>query len=436
MEQTLNALDREAIIEIGADANLENVLHFVYACYFCVNVEMVETLETPHFAGNLKSKVLAASKYTGEETFTTGSYDAKHILARKNQTVIIETSGTSGVRKKIVHSIKSLEYQAKAVSKQLEMTPDDRQLAYMPMNYIYGLSIIYTWLYSGSTLVISEHGPHSMSKFFQEIIRSKITVFSGVPFTYLLMKKWGINKIRNSNIRCLTQAGGYLPANVKKLILEELPEIPFIVMYGQTEFCGRISQGELKIGFEDSYVGKLLDEIDAIVDENGELYVSSPSICLNADQFMCQKIHKGQAYYSTGDIAQLNEAVLSVSGRNQNFIKVGGRRIPQDSIISLIEKDSRINSVFVTSGINKTEKVLIGISIDSHNEYEVCDQDMPVLDNEIKSELKAIIGNVGYEIILLSGSLPTLKNGKFDLMQITSAIKESYIAKKTIHFWL
>ena len=436
MEQKQNFLDRGVTIKIGADANLENILLFAYAFYFRINVEMSASSETSQLSADIQSILFEALDDANEDPLQKGLLNNKHSFVNENQTLVIETSGTTGVRKKIIHSFRALEFQAKVVSELLELTSDDRQLAYMPLNYIYGMSIIYTWLYSGSELVISKYGPQSMSKFFQEIIRSEISVFSGVPFTYLLMKKWGIGKLHGSNIRSLTQAGGYLPANIKESILEELQETRFIVMYGQTEFCGRISQGELKLGFQDSFVGKLLDGLDAIVDANRELYVSSPSICLNAEAFMSKKLVGGKTYYSTGDIAKLDGTLLSISGRNQNFIKVGGRRIPQDTIISIIEKDSRVNSVFVTNGIHKTEKVLIGISTDSLSEHERSNQNMLYLDAGVKSELSEILGNVGYEIILLSGILPTLKNGKFDMTKITDALKEAYIGKKSIHFWL
>lgn len=436
IEQKQNFLDRGVTVKIGADANLENILLFVYALYFRINVEMSASSETSQLSDDIQSMLFEALDDAGEAPLLRDLPNNKHIAFDKIETLVIETSGTTGVRKKIIHSFRALEFQAKAVSELLELTSDDRQLAYMPLNYIYGMSIIYTWLYSGSKLVISKYGPQAMSKFFQEIVRSKISVFSGVPFTYLLMKKWGIGKLRRSNIRSLTQAGGYLPNNIKETILEELQETRFIVMYGQTEFCGRISQGEVKLGLQDSFVGKLLDGLDAIIDENEVLYISSPSICLNADEFMPKKVVGGKTYYSTGDIAKLDDTQLSIRGRNKNFIKVGGHRIPQDTIISLIEKDSRVNSVFLTNGIYKTEKVLIGINIDSLSEHEGNKQNTFHLDAEVKSDLREILGNVGYEIILLSGNLPTLNNGKFDMTKITNTLREAYIGKKSIHFWL
>ena len=436
MEQKHNFFRRGATLQIGADANLENILFFVYAFYFRINVEMSASSDTSWLSDDIQSMLFEVLDNADEAQLLKNLPNDKHISVNENQTLVIETSGTTGVRKKIIHSFSALEFQAKAVAELLELTSDDRQLAYMPLNYIYGMSIIYTWLYSGSKLVISNYSPQSMSKFFQEIIRSEISVFSGVPFTYLLMKKWGIGKLSESSIRSMTQAGGYLPTNIKETILEELPEIRFMVMYGQTEFCGRISQGELKLGLRDSFVGKLLDGLDAIIDENEELYISSPSICLNADSFMKKKVVGGKTYYSTGDIAKLDGPHLSINGRNKNFIKVGGRRIPQNTIISLIEKDSRVNSVFVTNGIHKTEKVLIGISVDQPSEHELSKQNMLHLDTEVKSSLREILGNVGYEIILLSGDLPTLNNGKFDITKITNTLKEAYIGKKSIHFWL
>ena len=115
---------------------------------------------------------------------------------RSEQRVILETSGTTGSRKKVIHNIFSLEYQAKTVSTCLGILSTDRQLAYMPLNYIYGMSVIYTWLYTGSSLALTRLGLSSMSKFFNEIIKNNVTIFSGVPHTYLLLKRWGIENLK------------------------------------------------------------------------------------------------------------------------------------------------------------------------------------------------------------------------------------------------
>ena len=121
----------------------------------------------------------------------------------------------------------------------------------------------------------------------------------------------------------LTQAGGFLPSPIKDKFYQFLPDVPFVVMYGQTEFCGRISQGEYNSCAADGAVGCLLEEIEAVTSDNGELYIYSPSVCLNADKLMKRKDFDGKAYYSTGDLAEIKGIDLFINGRNQNFIKIG-----------------------------------------------------------------------------------------------------------------
>lgn len=437
IDDKLNFIKDGMVVQISANTNFKNILAFSCACYSGFSFETVEIVESSELQNKFSSLFLQAVTDIKKTKKIQSLYNKSSNFDRSNQRIILETSGTTGLKKKIIHGILALEYQAKAVTERLNLSVNDRQLAYMPLNYIYGMSVIFTWLNSGSSLAVSHHGVQSMSKFFDEILRAEITLFSGVPHTYLLMKRWGFEKLKSSKIRCLTQAGGYLPKPVKNKIQKDLPNINFFVMYGQTEFCGRISQGIYREETSDNFVGSLLDQIDAILDENDELYINSPSICRNADKIMKCLDRDGKLFYSTGDIAQVYGRDLFVSGRNQNFIKVGGRRISQKNIISLIEINEEINSVYIANGINRSEKVLIGIHIELSNyKKETSHELIPRLERSFKDALKKLLGNTGYKIYLLLGHLPILKSGKVDALQVSKILKDAFIEKKPVHIWL
>ena len=437
IEINLNFYEDGRIFQVGPDTSFENILAFTFACYSGVSIEIVETSASTEVENKLASLIGDICK-NPEKSVQVNKFGKKQsVIDRCNQEIILETSGTTGSRKKIVHGIVSLEYQARMVSKKLDLSVDHRQLAYMPLNYVYGMSVILTWLQSGSSLAISRHLPQSLGKFFDEILRTKVTLFSAVPHTYLLMNRWGFHNLSNSKIRCLTQAGGFLPKAVKNKLIKENPEIDLFVMYGQTEFCGRISMGLYRENTAPNFAGSILEEVSAIVDENGELFINSPSVCLNADKIMKQLNHRGKLYYSTGDIGHVVGQELFVNGRNQNFIKVGGKRLPQKDIVFLIEKNEEINSVYLTNGIDRSEKVLIGIHIEPiDSEGNSYDELISKLERPFKVELKKLLGNTGYRIYILSGPLPTLANGKVDALQISEILKDTFVEKKPVHIRL
>ena len=181
-------------------------------------------------------------------------------------------------------------YQTKNVSKELQINSSDTQLLYMPINYVYGLSVLNTGIFSCSKLVVSRFNFVFFEKFIDQIEKFNITIFSGVPFVYQAMIEK--STFLEREMRCVkkfTQAGGKLPKSRIELILEKFPYSDFIVMYGQTEFGGRISQASLREDAE--LIGSVGFPIDGteivIVDEQGgrvsdgiegDVLIHSPSV--------------------------------------------------------------------------------------------------------------------------------------------------------------
>ena len=129
----------------------------------------------------------------------------------------LTTSGTSGNPKTVLLEENDLIYQAETVSELLNLMPSSRQFFYMPVNYIYGLSIITTSILSGGCLVIPRNNIKNPNSFFDELIERDITVFSGVPYTYNVLSKWGAAKLQKSKLSTLTQAGETSLDTKKKL---------------------------------------------------------------------------------------------------------------------------------------------------------------------------------------------------------------------------
>jgi len=124
------------------------------------------------------------------------------------------------------------------------------------MNYTYGLSCINTYLFSGASIVINNNSILEKS-FWESINKFKPTSISGVPYTYEIFNKIGINRLLSTSINVLTQAGGKLDRKLLKKYADlcNKNNCLFYVMYGQTEATARMSYLPPE---------KLFDKIDSI----------------------------------------------------------------------------------------------------------------------------------------------------------------------------
>ena len=89
----------------------------------------------------------------------------------------------------------------------LGITTEHRPIAHLPIHYSYGLSVLNSHLRAGATIVLTETS--LMNAEFWDIIRNQqVDSFSGVPYTYQMLRRLGLAKVNAPGIRIMTQAGG------------------------------------------------------------------------------------------------------------------------------------------------------------------------------------------------------------------------------------
>jgi acyl-coenzyme A synthetase/AMP-(fatty) acid ligase len=451
----IDLLNAQPNIEIGSEANFENLYRCILAIFSGAKAIILkqDSFKT--------SKDLNTKKIVDESISYLNSYqefnldelqeahkDFKNKIFNDINSfeITLTTSGSSGLPKSVVLDDKSLDYQSSEVSKLLNFDINTRQLLYMPINYIYGLSIITTWLKSGSCIILPKNNIQNPNMFFNELILRQITVFSGVPYTFNMMCKWELQKLNDSSITAITQAGGRLRLENKRKIVNNLRNIDFWVMYGQTEFGGRISQYKLstkEIDIDELCVGYPLNGIKVFIEKDkecdglGEIFIQSPSMAKNINSLDEIRNIKGNNFYSTGDIGRYENDLLYVSDRNKNFIKIGGSRVSTAAVSKSLTKLPGIQECFLCLGNKKNEKILIGLHTelfkDINSQWEVSEKIDEVLGKDI---LSTILDCKPYEIFLLHGELPLLENSKLWVWKIHEKIKGASIEKKSVHIWL
>jgi len=291
---------------------------------------------------------------------------------KSNLFILLSTSGSIGNPKCVKLSYGNIIKNSNSINRYLKLNRNDRTITTMPWNYSYGMSIINTHLLTGGSILVTNNS--IMEKSFWSLLdQISITNFNGVPFTYEILKKIGINRLLKLHLKFITQAGGKMnsPLSDEITSLCKSNKIKFFVMYGQTEASPRMSFTEKTFKKTHStcigkpiYGGKFylvknkkkIKKINSI----GELYFKGNNVFKGysesyKDLFNKKKINS--KLLETGDFAKFDkDGNYYLVGRKSRFVKIYGVRIGFDSIEDNLRENGILSAV-----VSKNEKLLIFI---------------------------------------------------------------------------
>lgn len=262
--------------------------------------------------------------------------------------LLLATSGSTGSVKLVRLTLKNLVSNAASISQYLKITAEETAITSLPFNYSYGLSIINSHLFSGATIVLTNRSLLDPG-FWKLINELGVTSLAGVPYSYEMLLKLRLERLKMPTVKTLTQAGGRLdPLKVKKVAEFCLAnKIQFFTMYGQTEATARISFMPLEdIVERPDSIGKAIPNgLLRIVDSDGqpvkasgvvgELLYEGPNVSMGyaecLDDLKLGDVFKGLLH--TGDLASFDEnKYFYIDGRIQRFLKIFGVRISLDAV--------------------------------------------------------------------------------------------------------
>lgn len=273
--------------------------------------------------------------------------------------LLLSTSGSTGSKKLVRLSQDNLRSNAGSIAAYLGIDAQEKPITTLPMHYSYGLSIVNSHLLSGAEILLTDES--IIGRVFWPFAREfGATSFGGVPLTYQLLHRMGLEQMDLPALRYFTQAGGRLDTSLVRHFSEIAQRTGrrFYVMYGQTEATARIaylphdlaavhpaSIGRPIPGGELAIVG----ESDALVSEpniKGELIYRGSNVMLGYAETAADLALPDQLYgeLRTGDIAYRDEQGLYfIAGRKKRFIKINGNRIGLDDVESfLAERGYRV----------------------------------------------------------------------------------------------
>lgn len=325
------------------------------------------------FVKDFKEFVLVKSKYP--------EVPSNHQLA-----LLLPTSGSTGSPKLVRHTLRNLEFSSSSVSQFFSIHSDDAAIAFLPMYYTMGLSVINSHLKAGSKVVLTNLSLTDR-EFWNTMREEKIAVFTGVPYSYEILEKLRFSRMNLPDLKIITQGGGKLKEDLfdKFTVIAQEKGIKFIPTYGQTEGSARMSflahdkvlekKGSIGKGIPGSYLGVINEFGEEILDRDtiveGEMIFKGENVTLgyaeSKEDFL--KGDENNGYLVTGDIVKRDEeGYYFIIGRKKRFLKIFGLRLSLDETEILIK--SRFNVECVCSG---SDDELIITTDNPDNQKEIKD---------------------------------------------------------------
>lgn len=265
-----------------------------------------------------------------------------------NLALLLTTSGTTGNKKVVRISRENLRSNTKSICQSLNIQNWHRAITTLPMHYTFGLSVIHTHLYMGASLLVTNRSVLD-KKFWSFFKMNAATSLAGVPYTYELLMRIGIEKMDLYHLRFMTQAGGRLKDNEWKFFAQYASQkkVDFYVMYGQTEATARIScLSPEDMADKRGSIGRpipggrlfVVDSSGRTIEEpgrRGEIVYEGPNVMMGyAEKREDLQWGDTQGFrLFTGDIGCFDEGGdFYVIGRESRFTKICGKRINLDDM--------------------------------------------------------------------------------------------------------
>lgn len=261
--------------------------------------------------------------------------------------VLLVTSGSTGEGKGVRLSKAALAANACQIGASLALQPSDRAALTLPLSYAYGLSVLLSHLQAGASVYFPSR--RILDEGFEEAMAvAEPTNLPGVPFTFELMERAGLDRKLPSSLRFATVAGGRMEPAQARAWRDRLMARGgrFFAMYGASEATARMSAVDLlAFPHAEQTIGlpmpggafEIVDDQGRPVRDagvHGELCYRGPNLMMGYARER-QDLLGGQEIdrLMTGDIAfRRLDGLCQLVGRKSRFSKIAGVRIGHDAL--------------------------------------------------------------------------------------------------------
>ena len=227
--------------------------------------------------------------------------------------VIVNTTGSSGVRKRVLLSTDAIEASAALSNKQVDAKPGDVWSLLLPINHIAGLNVLARAIKLGSSVVSAD----------------QTADYTAIVPTQLHRALSGDAKLLTHLQNCKSVLVGGSPASKTILDSAKRAGINVITTYGMTETSGGCV-----------YNNRALPGVSVMVSQSGRLAIKGPILASGYEdnpQLWSENFKDG--WFITSDLGTVNGDVINVIGRADDVVISGGENV---SLIA-IENELAVN---------------------------------------------------------------------------------------------
>jgi long-chain acyl-CoA synthetase len=344
--------------------------------------------------------------------------DRKNNVKPEELATIIYTSGTTGRPKGVMLSHNNI------VSNVLDSAPripfekgNSRALSFLPICHIFERIILYLYQYYGVSVYFGE----SIEKISDNIKEVKPNVMTCVPrliekvydkiyskglelkgikrklffwavdlglkyepygangFWYetqlklarkLIFSKW--KEGLGGNLDLMVSGSAALQPRLARVFAAA--EMPVMEGYGLTETSPVIAVNDMRnFGFKVGTVGKLIDNVEVKIAEDGEILCKGPNVMMGyfKDETLTNEVLV-DGYFHTGDIGEIdNEGFLKITDRKKEMFKTSGGKYISPQLLENAMKQSRfIEQIMVIGDGQKMPAAFIQPNFEFIKEWE------------------------------------------------------------------
>ncbi len=363
---------------------------------------------------------------------------ARHAVIDADMAAILYTSGSTGNPKGVVLSHRNMVAGALSVASYLELRPDDRILAVLPLSFDYGFSQLTTAFHAGASVVLINH------LFARDIVKAVaeegITGLAAVPPLWIQLSQlaWPAD----CSLRYLTNSGGAMPVATVAALRAALPKASLVLMYGLTEAFRSTYLPPSELERRPDSMGRAIPNAEVMVvrpdgtrcdpDEAGELVHRGALVALGywndpaktAERFRPVPGQdpalplKEMAVWSGDTVRMDAEGFLYFIGRGDDMIKVSGYRISPTEVEEAVHASQLVLEAAAFGVAHPAlghAIVLLAVARDG------AALDAPALLKECQRRLPAYM--VPAHVEILREALPRNPNGKID----RKLLRQSYL---------
>jgi len=338
---------------------------------------------------------------------------------------LLPTSGSTGSPKLVRHKYENIEAAALNISTFFELTAKDRPLMVLPLYYTMGLSMVFSHLYVGATVLITNLSMTDRN-FWRFIKEERATSFTGVPYSYEILNLMRFFRMDLPDLTLLTQGGGRMPKELNLKFAEWCRDHgkQWIATYGQSECTARMAWLPPKWAVEK--VGSI-----GVAVPNGELSLidmdGHPITTPNVEGEMCYRgknVTMGYAhsredlllgderngFIRTGDLACFDaDGCYYIVGRMGRFLKLFGMRVGLDECERIVK--GRFAGLECAC-VGTDEKMLVYLTDERYKDQ---------VKEELVSRLKLVASS--FEVRIIS-EIPKNEAGKILYAKLQETVKK------------